>query len=225
MNVVVVAAAKGGVGKSTLSAALAIEAQRQGNRVALLDLDTLQCVARWHDQRVTNGVPSTPPLIDRMASVSAAVAHAAKAGFDWLVIDTAPASLARLQPAVDAADICIIPVRPSPLDVQSMDVVLELCDASRCSTLFVLNGVNPGSAMTDGARAYLQARKFDVWDREIALDEIHALAMMTGRTAAELAPHSPVAKEIKALWGSIEQLCEARKPTRQERSSTRRKRA
>ena len=209
MRVVVIGSAKGGVGKSTLSAALAVEAERQGGRVAILDLDDLQCLARWHDQRVVETGLTSPLLIKSKMSPRKAMAHATKAGCDWLIIDTAPGSLARLQLALKIADICLVPVRPSPLDVQCMDAVVELCHSTVRQTLIILNSVARGSQMKDGARAYLSMRGFSVWDQEIAQDELHVRAMLTGRTASELSPKSVAAKGIKALWDSVEKMCDA----------------
>ena len=225
MRVLVVGSAKGGVGKSTLAAALAVEAERQGNRVAVVDLDSLQCLARWHDQRVIETGSASPLLIDGKTSPAKAMANAAKADCDWLVIDTAPASLARLQLALKIADLCLVPVRPSPLDVQCMDAILELCSASARQTLVVLNGVVHGSQMTKGARDYLGARGFNVWDREITGNEVHARAMLAGRTASEIEPDSSAADEIKALWASVEQLCDGPTQGRQRKRSSRRSRA
>ena len=225
MHVVVVGSAKGGVGKSTLAAALAVEAERQGNRVAVVDFDTLQCLARWHDQRVIETGSAHPLLIDGKTSPAKAMAHAAKLDCDWLIIDTAPASLARLQLALKLADLCLVPVRPSPLDVQCMDATLELCGASARQTLVVLNGVIHGSQMTKGARDYLRTRGFNVWDQEITGNEVHARAMLAGRTASEFEPDSSAAREIKALWTSVEQLCDANTEGRQRQRSRGRSRA
>ena len=218
MRVVVIGSAKGGVGKSTLAAALAVEAERQGNHAAIVDFDNLQCVARWHDRRVIETGSGTPLLIDAKTPAKA-VAQAVKAGCDWLLIDTAPASLARVQPALAVADLCVVPVRPSPLDVQCMDAIIELCGASGRQTLVVLNAVIEGSQMTKGARDYLRKRGFNLWDGEITSNEIHPRAMITGLTASELEPGNLAANEISALWASVELLCAGHTEARQRQRS------
>jgi chromosome partitioning protein len=207
MRVVVVGASKGGVGKTTLSAALAVESQRLGYRVGLLDLDTLQSRARWNDLRRDHGGKEGLEFIKPKASMNRLIGEAQRMMLDWLIVDTAPGLHSVVKDAIDVADICIVPVRPSPLDVQSIDLLLKLCEASDCSTLVVLNATMPKSSMTSGARAYLDARKWRVWKGEISYDEAHAHAMMSGRTASELMSKSIGAEQIAALWRTVEETC------------------
>jgi len=57
MNVVAVAAQKGGVGKSTLAQCLAIEGLKEGRRTAIIDMDPQQSVAKWGVRRAAKGHP------------------------------------------------------------------------------------------------------------------------------------------------------------------------
>lgn len=59
MKILCLGATKGGVGKSTLAAALAVEASRRNYRVAVLDLDAQQSLARWHGRPSAVPRPST----------------------------------------------------------------------------------------------------------------------------------------------------------------------
>lgn len=51
MKIVAMAARKGGSGKSTLTAHLAVAAIQDGLRVAIVDLDPQATVAEWADER------------------------------------------------------------------------------------------------------------------------------------------------------------------------------
>ena len=76
---------KGGVGKSTLSRALAREVAVGGLRVKIADLDTQQGTSvDWHRLRLSQGIE---PIVSVEAFATAAQALAAANGFDLLIID------------------------------------------------------------------------------------------------------------------------------------------
>ena len=84
-TVVALVSQKGGVGKSTLSRALAREAAAGGLRVKVADLDTQQGTSvDWHRVRLSVGLE---PVVSVEAFATAAQALAAADGFDLLVID------------------------------------------------------------------------------------------------------------------------------------------
>ena len=51
MRVVVLAAVKGGVGKTTLASCLAVRAAEESKRVALVDLDPQESLVGWWERR------------------------------------------------------------------------------------------------------------------------------------------------------------------------------
>ncbi len=84
-TVVALVSQKGGVGKSTLSRALAREAAAGGLRVKVADLDTQQGTSvDWHRMRLSAGIE---PVVSVEAFATAAQALAVADGFDLLIID------------------------------------------------------------------------------------------------------------------------------------------
>jgi len=76
---------KGGVGKSTLSRALAREAAAGGLRVKVADLDTQQGTSvDWHRQRLNANIE---PVVSVEAFATAAQALGVANGFDILILD------------------------------------------------------------------------------------------------------------------------------------------
>ena len=205
MKTIVVAASKGGVGKTTLTASLAVEATHRGS-VAIMDLDPQQSLARWHDVRMSDDADSVPHLIEIGKRPEVAIARAKKQKLDWLFIDTPGGSLSRMKIAVDHADLVLIPARPSPLDVESMGAIVELCELTGRPWAFIMNGVTPGSPMADGARTYLQTRYGNLLNDEVQNREAYASAMLGGTTAAELNNRDDAAIEIRKLWATVERL-------------------
>lgn len=209
MKTIVVAASKGGVGKTTLVAALAVEATRHAT-VAVMDLDPQLSLTRWHHLRMAEDEDSVPYLIEAGKRPEASIARAKKQKLDWLIIDTPGGSLTRMKLAVDSADLVVIPVRPSPIDVESMNAIVELCDIGAKPWAFVLNGVQHNSHMTDGARTYLRTRFGNVLTEEVQLNDLHVEAMLNGSTAGELDGSSDAARDIRSLWSTLDRL--ARNP-------------
>src|SRR4051812_28458365 len=67
MNVIAVVAQKGGVGKTTLTQCLAVEALRQGMAAAIIDTDPQRSAGEWGSQREQAGIdaPTVIPVGSR----------------------------------------------------------------------------------------------------------------------------------------------------------------
>src|SRR6476620_394312 len=86
---IAVASTKGGSGKSSITAALAVQAAKEGGRVALLDWEPQGSLTLWW---VMRGKPDNPRLIRE--DIEPAEALRKLAGeCDWLFLDTAPAMM------------------------------------------------------------------------------------------------------------------------------------
>jgi chromosome partitioning protein len=95
----------GSSGKSTITAALAVQAAKDGGRVALLDWEPQSSLTLWW---VMRGKPDNPRLI-REDEPAAAMRRLAGER-DWLLLDTAPAMMDQVELAIQAADFVLIPV-------------------------------------------------------------------------------------------------------------------
>jgi chromosome partitioning protein len=210
MNVLCLAGTKGGTGKSTLAAALAVEASRK-SRAAVLDLDAQQSLARWHELRVGEiGAADRPALLVAGRHPDRAIAKARENGLDWLVIDCPPGSIRHTAAGIGEADLVLIPARPSPLDVEAIGVMADLCKEHGRDFAFVLNATTQRDReMTAGARQYL-AQFGDVLDIEVTNRVPYADAMGYGATGAE--NDKAAAAEIAALWlATTKRLASGRK--------------
>ena len=120
MSVIVVANPKGGVGKSTLATQISGWLASQGRKVTLGALDRQQSSRQWLDIRPAHLRPILPWEISRDE-----IAKPAKGATD-AVIDT-PAGLHgnRLDTAMKAADIVVVPLQPSLFDMQATHAFLR----------------------------------------------------------------------------------------------------
>lgn len=215
---IAVAASKGGVGKSTITAALAVEAARCGLRVAALDADTQRSLTMWMEARGETLPKSKNPVLLQLergvvidpAHIRKVVREAERSGFDLLLIDTPPALMTRIKSVVALVDLCIVPVRPSPLDLQALDPVIDLCEEASCRYAFLVNANPPRSSLTTGTVKNLSQRG-DVFKTMIGYRTSYPGAMITGLTAAEIDKGDKAEEETRALWKEVKALLDASK--------------
>lgn len=120
MPVIVVANPKGGVGKSTLATQIAGWWARQGHAVMLGDIDRQQSARHWLSLR-----SSALPVIRGWESVDDQLLRPPR-GTTHLVLDT-PAGLhgKRLDAVMKLADKLLIPLQPSPFDIDATHAFVQ----------------------------------------------------------------------------------------------------
>lgn len=131
MHVVVVANQKGGAGKTTVTRNLAVAA---GDDVAIVDRDPQGSVTAWWNRRKAE----TPALVPMAGSLADTLDALRDAGARLVFIDTPPAANAELADIIGVADLVVIPVRPSPDDLDAVGPTLDLIAAARKPFVFVL---------------------------------------------------------------------------------------
>jgi chromosome partitioning protein len=125
---IVVANPKGGCGKSTLTASLAAFFAQNGRSVAVLDCDPQRSAVRWGARRGDNlpkvlTVPQTHPGLGLKSGWLLRV----PASTECLIADT-PAAIQghELSPLLRSADILLVPVMPSAMDVAATAAFTDL---------------------------------------------------------------------------------------------------
>ena len=116
MDVLTLVSTKGGCGKTTLTAHLAVEAERAGaGPVAVIDADPQASLARWWNSRAAE----TPAFIQTtLAELPQRLEELRAAGIRLVIIDTPGADVSHTRTIVRLTDLALIPSRPSPLDLR-----------------------------------------------------------------------------------------------------------
>ena len=114
MRILASAAHKGGVGKTTLAAHLAVEAERVGaGPVVLLDTDPQESLTDWHKVRVPDHPTLLSPTLKTLPNM---IAELRARGAALAIVDTPPGSRVAISAALAVADLVLIPAQPSPID-------------------------------------------------------------------------------------------------------------
>lgn len=198
MKTVVITSQKGGSGKTTLAAHLAVAARQNGGGPAvLIDTDPQQTLTTWWNAREADS-PSLAHVTLR--DLPAKLRDLEAAGFDYCLIDTPPALTEQNREVLKRADLVLIPARPSPNDLWSLGATLELVREAGSPFVFVLTQAKGNARITVQTIAAL-SQHGQVFS-SIVHDRVDYAASMTdGRTAMEISPGGAAAAEMAALWG------------------------
>ena len=204
-KILTIAQQKGGAGKSTLAAHLALAWALKRKSVALVDIDPQQSLAAWYDQReITLGADQTQITFASATGWRAAgVVEKLAKTHDYVLIDSPPHADTDARVAVRAADLVLVPVQPSPLDVWAALPTLEMAVKEKSAVLLVLNRVPPRANLTAQMITKLGGYKVTVAKSTIGNRVAFADAMVSGRTALETKASSVAAKELRALANEL----------------------
>lgn len=202
MRVVTLATQKGGAGKTTLAASLAVAAAEAGEGVVVIDLDRQGSLAAWHERREAETREARVIYRAVEADGLAGLLEKARghAPTTLVVIDTPGILDTTARIGMDAADITLVPVRPSIIDAQAAIRTAVELDLQDRSFAFVLCQVPP----TSPARAEMPARELvkfgPLYPGLIGLRLDHQDAILEGQGVTEYRPKGQAADEVRALW-------------------------
>ena len=188
-------AQKGGVGKTTLAAALAVAHHRAGEPAALVDLDQQGSAAAWarlRDDEPPKVTTAHPP------SLAWALEAAEKDGSSLVLIDTPPRERSGAAEAARRADLVLVPCQPSMPDLLALPPTLEVVAGTPAVVL--LNRCPARGSWTAEATAAVRQLGAELCPVVLGQRVAHARAFVRGRSAQEIEPHSPAAAEVAALY-------------------------
>lgn len=203
-QVITVAQQKGGSGKTTLAAHLALGFRHQGKRVALVDLDPQGSLGRWYMTRLERD-PALCEDLDFTTSSAWGISLECRkltASNDIVIIDTPPKADSDLRPALRVADLVVVPVSASHVDLWATEGVLDLTNRENRDTLLVMNRTRLGTRLGVEVSEAAQTLGADVAQATLAnrvgFAETmgHGLGVLEGRK-------SPASEEVLAITAEV----------------------
>jgi chromosome partitioning protein len=204
-KVITIAQQKGGSGKTTIAANLAVALAATGRRVAVLDTDPQGSLGRWFMTRIETFGTDEPDLGFRTASAWGARYEAKELlkSHDVVVIDTPPKMGVDGRPAIEAADLVLVPVAPSPVDLWATEPTVSMAHGESKPALLVLNRASPRMRLTGEMRAALGGLQGDCAETLVGNRVIFAETMGSGASVVERRPSGPAAGEIRELAAEV----------------------
>lgn len=196
---------KGGAGKTTLAASLAAAAANTGERVIALDLDPQASLLRWSQYRQAANAPNKvviePLERERVSNLGAVLEGLECVGFTLAIFDTAGSDGAAARFVTEAADICLLPTRPTRLDVAATAATFRAAFLANRKAAFVLNQCPAnfrGGRTSDAAKdlTVLGVLAEPMVSTRVDFQD----AMAKGLGVTEYARQSRAAHEVEALW-------------------------
>ena len=208
---------KGGVGKTTLAVSIAAELRHRGSDVVLIDADPLRSACQWAAlgglrfpvQELT--FSTRRPVADWAAAVR-------RIHHDIVVIDTPPSDDS-LAASIALADVAVIPVLPSGLDLEATNRTLEIVGAVRARraedvhVILVPNRVDrrtlEGRQLVEEMEGYGEIVAPAIGNRTAF---VRAFSM--GNSVGEFDPYGQGIREIRDLCDAVEQCLEGERVAR-----------
>lgn len=210
MKTITVAMPKGGVGKTTLTANLAVRAARVYSDVALLDLDSGQgsLTALWK----LRGEPDNPRLFPDHSNVVDDLPTLEKLGYPLTLIDCPPAHLDLIEIAILGSDAVLIPIKPGILDIAAVKAVLEMCRERRIPHALVLSDVDARFKIQNREALEILSEEAPVLKTHVSHLAAYTAAFNEGKVGAEIDKRAK--DEMDKLWLEVVALAKLPKPKR-----------
>ena len=211
---VTVAQQKGGSGKTSLSAHLAVAwcdpkftlelGEPRPLRVIALDLDPQESLTRWFEVRGRRGEGVGGLEVRRAAGwrLTSEILRA-KREADIIVLDLPPGCDSSCAAAIRSADLCVVPLQLSPMDLWATSPTIDLARRAGVPALLVLNRVPARARLNDEVIAAAKGANWPLATATLGNRILFAESLMSGRGVTEESPSSLAAAELRLLAREI----------------------
>jgi chromosome partitioning protein len=204
-SIITVATMKGGSGKSTVASCLAVHWQLDGRRPTIIDADPQRSIARLAArERTLGGVP----VIEDATENASKTARRLAGGGGPVIIDTPGFRSETTLACLAATDLLLVPVKPSPYDVDRMldtlDTLINGVSGRRPLFRCLLTQTTRDSVIARHIRAELAEAGFPLLDNEMTNRVVYPEAALWGATPSLIDSAGPAARDIAAIADEVD---------------------
>ena len=206
-TIITVATMKGGSGKSTVASCLAVYWHLRGRRPTLIDADPQRSIMRLAArERALGGVAVLEDATEEASNTARRIA-----GSGSLVIIDTPGFRSRTTlDCLAAADFLLVPVKPSPFDVDRMldmlNILTDRSDGRRPLFRCLLTQTTRDSVIARHIRAELAEAGLPVLTSEMTNRVAYPEASLWGATPSLISWKGQAAKEIAAIADEVDMV-------------------
>ena len=199
-RVVTVAQQKGGAGKTTLVIQLATALAAAGRKVGLVDIDPQGSLTGWMRLREHRQRDAAEIRFSMVGGWRVGVElDRLKREVDLVVVDTPPHTDMDAKAAIKGADLVLVPVQPSSLDIWASQGTVELAAKEKRKAALVLNRVPPRGRSVEEARQALMELGAPALETQLGNRQAFVTSVAVGLGVVESEPKSASADEVRAL--------------------------
>jgi chromosome partitioning protein len=205
--IITVATMKGGSGKSTLASCLAVHWHLSGRHPTLIDADPQRSIMRLAArERALGGVS----VVEDATEEASKTARRLGSGGGTVIIDTPGFRSKTALDCLAVADFLLVPVKPSPFDVDRMldtlSILTERADGRRPLCRCLLTQTTRDSIIAKHIRTELADAGLPVLQTEMNNRVAYPEAALWGATPSLISWKGPAAREIAAIAGEVDMV-------------------
>ena len=210
-KIIAVANQKGGSGKTTVSMQLAGTIARRGNKVLVVDADPQGTATRWAAS--AEDEHPFPASVVGLSAASAKVHREVKKfidDYDYIIIDCPPAADSPVpQSALLIADLVLVPLIPSPLDMWAAvgirQVIANVSDLNEgLKSRLVLNQCQPNTTLTQETLEVLPEFGIELANAQLRHRQVYRQSAVFGQTVHDFGGKASAAiEEMETLTSEV----------------------
>lgn len=223
-KIIAVTNQKGGSGKTTLSMQLAGALARRRNKVLVVDADPQGTATRW--AAAADDDKPFPASVMSLSAASSKVHREVKKfvdDYDFIIIDCPPAADSPVpQSALLIADLALVPIIPSPLDMWAAVGIRQVIENvgginEELKSRLVINQCQPNTTLTKEALEILPEFGIDLCPAYIHQRQVYRQSAVFGQSVHDFGSKAAQATaEVESLTDEVLALLGGKRKARGE---------